>query len=273
MPRIPYCRLHFALMVCLGLAGCGGSNMMTPAPTSTPLPFFPGLYQISETSTVNPSANFTVAGSLMQSGNSVSGVMHMSGASCFSFNTDIPVNGTLGVNNTGDFTVDLALALPSGQTLSLSTIHPGGHLSIIDGTYTLTGAGCAAPDQGNVGGGVVGVTGIWIGHFNSSGGVVSQINMMLNQTGPDANGFFSATGTATITGGTCFSTATVDPASVVIGSGSSLIFDNAQPGTTGKTTMQGDFAPLVFGGATFTGTYTSTQGTCSETGSVSIAIP
>jgi hypothetical protein len=272
MPRIPYCRFYFALMVCLGLAGCGGSSMM-PTPTPTPVPFSSGLYQISETSTFNPSTNFMVAGSLMQSGNSVSGVMHMTGVSCFPFNSDIPVTGTLGVNNTGDFTVALVLALPSGQTLSLSLIRPGGHLSFIDGTYTLTGAGCAATDQGNAGGGVLGVTGIWIGHFNSSGGVTSQINMTLNQTGPDANGFFSATGTATITGGTCFSTATVDPASVVIGSGSTLIFDNAQPGTTGKTTMQGDFAPLPFGGATFTGTYTSTQGTCSETGSVTMQIP
>ena len=44
-----------------------------------------------------------------------------------------------------------------------------------------------------------------MGHFNSTGGVVSQVtNMTLTQTGPDANGFFSATGTATITGGKMF---------------------------------------------------------------------
>jgi hypothetical protein len=91
--------------------------------------------------------------------------------------------------------------------------------------------------------------------------------MTLTQTGPDAHGFFSATGTATITGGTCFSNATVDPASVIIGTGSTLIFDNAQPGTTGKTIIHGDLGSGLIG-SNFNGTYISTQGTCSETGTV-----
>jgi len=112
------------------------------------------------------------------------------------------------------------------------------------------------------------IGGSWMGHFNSSGGVVSQVtNMTLTQTGPDAHGFFSATGTATITGGTCFSNATVDPASVIIGTGSTLIFDNAQPGTTGKTIIHGDLGSGLIG-SNFNGTYISTQGTCSETGTV-----
>ena len=95
--------------------------------------------------------------------------------------------------------------------------------------------------------------------------------MTLSQTGPDTHGLFSATGTATINGGTCFSSATVDPATLVIGAGSTLVFDNAQSGTTGKTIMQGDFTPLLIG-SSFTGTYTSTQGACSETGSFTMSI-
>ncbi|HSK42337.1 MAG TPA: hypothetical protein VLA83_00460, partial [Candidatus Binatia bacterium] len=58
---------------------------------------------------------------------------------------------------------------------------------------------------------------------------------------------------------------------LVIGAGSTLIFENSQPGTTGKTIMQGDFSPLIIG-SSFTGTYTSTQGTCSETGSFGMSI-
>ena len=262
--------LVFTGVICLGLAGCGGSSTMQGA-TSAPLPFFPGLYQISEDSTVHPGTSFTLQGSLLQSGNNVSGVMHANGLSCLSFNTDIPLSGKLGTDSTGNFTVDLVLSLPTGQTLSLNTTHPDGHLSFIDGNYSLTGAGCLPTDQGGVNGQSLGVQGPWIGHFNSTGGVVSQLNMMLTQTGPDAHGFFSATGTATITGGTCFSSAIVDPATVVIGTGSTLIFDNSQSGTTGKTIMQGDFSPLIIG-STFTGTYTSTQGTCSETGSFSMSI-
>ena len=255
-------------VICLGLAGCGGGSSVMPGPTPTPITFSSGLYEINQASGVHPGTNFTLQGSLLQSGNNLSGVMHASGLPCFPFNTDIPVIGKLGIDNTGNFTVDLVYSLPGGQTLSLNTIHPFGHLGVITGTYSLAGAGCAASDQGNVGGQSLSIGGSWMGHFNSSGGVVSQVtNMTLTQTGPDANGFFSATGTATITGGTCFSSATVDPASVIIGTGSTLIFDNAQPGTTGKTIIQGDLASGLIG-SSFNGTYVSTQGTCSETGTV-----
>ena len=270
MNRVVAVQIFLLANLGLLLSGCGGSSSAMPGPTPTPLPFFSGLYQIDGTSTVNPATSFHLAGSLMQAGNNVSGVMHMTLAPCISFSTDLPVTGTLGVNNAGDFTVDLVLTLPGAQKLSFNLIHPGGHLSILSGSYTLAG-GCLPTDQGGVGGQELGVQGNWIGHFNSSGGVVSQLNMTLTQTGPDIHGLFSATGTATITDGTCFSSATVDPATIVIGLGSTLIFDNAQPGTTGKTIMQGDFMPLIIG-TTFTGTYTSTQGTCSEAGSFSMSI-
>jgi hypothetical protein len=263
--------LVFTGMICLVLSGCGGGGSSAmPGPTPTPITFESGLYEINEASAVNPGTNFTLQGSLLQSGNNLSGVMHASGLSCFSFNTDIPVSGKLGIDNTGNFSVDLVLSLPGGQTLTLNTIHPFGHFGFISGTYSLAGAGCSALDQGNVVGELVSIGGFWMGHFNSSGGVVSQVtNMTLTQTGPDANGFFSATGSATITGGTCFSSAIVDPASVIIGTGSTLIFDNAQPGTTGKTVVQGDLQSGLFG-SNFNGTYISTQGTCSETGTVTL---
>jgi hypothetical protein len=257
-----------SFLLYLALAGCGGSSPGTQGPT---LPFSSGLYQITGTSNSNASSNFTLAGSLMQSGNSVSGVMHITLPACFSFSTDIPVSGTLSTNNTGDFTVALALTLPGGQNLSFSTVHPGGHLSSIAGTYSLTGAGCAAPDQGLASGNIMSVTGSsWVGTLVSIGGTTSHISLALTQTGPDAHGFFSATGTATITGGTCFTGASVDPASVVIGAGSQLIMDNSQVGTAGKLTLQGVFSPLPFGGATFAGAYTSTQGACSDSGTASM---
>lgn len=260
--------LVFTGVICLGLAGCGGGSSAMPGPTPTPITFFSGLYEINQASAVNPGTTFTLQGSLLQSGNNLSGVMHATGLSCFSFNTDIPVTGKLGIDNTGNFSVDLVLSLPGGQILSLNTIHPFGHLGILSGTYSLAGVGCAAADQGNLDGEALSIGGSWMGHFNSSGGVVSQVtNMTLTETGPDAHGFFSATGTATITGGTCFSSAVVDPASIIIGTGSTLIFDNAQPGTTGKTIVHGDLQSGIIGSG-FNGTYISTQGTCSETGTV-----
>ena len=262
-----------SLLCCFlfGFVGCGGSSM-APTPTPTPLPFFSGLYQIDSSSSANSAVTFSVAGSLEQSGNSITGVMHLTAASCSSFNTDIPVSGTLGTDSAGDFTVTLALTLPGGQALTLNMIHPGGHLSIVSGTYTLVGAGCAGPAQGFANGDVMGITGTtWRGTLTSNSGPVSQINLNMTQTGPDAHGFFSATGTGTITGGTCFSAFTVAPSSIVIGVGSNLVLTDSQTGVTGTLSLQGTFAPLPFGGATFVGTYTSTQGACSDTGSAQMS--
>jgi hypothetical protein len=238
---------------------------------STPL-LSSELYQVNASSSSDPTVTFSVAGSLQQSGNNVTGVMHLTAASCSSLNTDIPVNGTLGTDSSGDFTVTLGLTLPGGQALTLNLIHPGGHLSIVSGTYTLAGAGCAGPAQGSASGNLIDITGTaWVGTLTSNNGPVSQINLNMTQTGPDAHGFFSATGTGTITGGTCFSAGTVAPSSIVIGVGSNLVLTDSQSGVLGTLSLQGTFAPLPFGGATFVGTYTSTQGACSDAGSAQMS--
>jgi len=254
-----------AFLLYCALAGCGGgSSRMTQPPI---VPFTSGLYQIFASSTSNA---FTLSGSLMQSGNTVSGVMHISMPACFNFSTDLPVTGTL--SNAADFPVNLSLALPSGQMLTLSLLHPGGHLSNVTGTFAITGAGCAAPEQGLANGGTLTISGQWSGTLTPTGGPSSQIRLNLTQTGPDTHGFFSATGTATITGTGCFSNASVDPATIIIGSGSQIILDNSLSGSTCKLTMQGGIIPGAFGGASFVGTYTSTQGTCSEAGGVNLQV-
>ncbi len=137
MNHVAAVQVFLLAIFCLVLSGCGGSSSAMPGPTPTPITFESGLYEIDEASAVNPGTKFTLQGSLLQSGNNLSGVMHASGLSCFSFNTDIPVSGTLGIDNTGNFSVNLVLSLPGGQTLSLNTIHPFGHLGIISGTYSL----------------------------------------------------------------------------------------------------------------------------------------
>lgn len=256
----------------IGLAGCSGSNGMMPTPTPTPIPFFSGLFEIDANSTTSSAIIFRLQGNLTQNGNSMSGTMHLANLSCVPFNTDIPVTGTL--SNSPDFRFDLSAVLPGGQNLSFSMSHPNGQQNFISGPYTFTGAaGCGVPDAG---GGLVHtmvLTGTWRATLSSSGGTTSQMSLALTQTGPDAHGFFSATGTATITGGTCFSSATVDPASVLIGGGSQLILDDSKPGSGGKTILQGNFGPLAFGGDFFQGTYTSTEGTCSESGSITMSTP
>jgi hypothetical protein len=261
--------LFLLVSLSIGLAGCSGSNGMMPTPTPTPIPFFSGLFEIDAVSNTDFPV-FRLQGNLTQNGNSMSGIMHLAMLSCVSFNTDIQVTGTL--SNPDGLRLDLAVVLPGGQNLSFSMSHPDG--TIFPGSYSFTGgAGCGVPDAGGAMLHAMGLTGAWHATFTSSSGTTSHMSMALTQTGPDAHGFFSATGTATITGGTCFSSATIDPASLLIGSGSQVVLDNSQPGAGGKTILQGQFGPLAFGGEFFNGTYTSTQGACSESGTVIMETP
>ena len=263
--------LFLLVLLSIGLAGCSGSNGMMPTPTPTPIPFFSGLFEIDAVSDTDFPV-FRLQGNLTQNGNSMSGIMHLAMLSCVPFNTDIPVTGTL--SNAPDFRFDLAMVLPGGQKLSFSLSHPNGQQNFLSGPYSFTdAAGCGVPDAGGALVQTMVLTGTWRATFTSAGGTTSQMSLALTQTGPDAHGFFSATGTATITGGTCFSSATVDPASLLIGTGSQLILDNSQPGTSGKTILQGKFGPLAFGGLSFNGTYTSTLGACSESGTVLMETP
>ena len=264
-------QLFFLALFSIGLAGCSGRNGMMPTPTPTPIPFFSGLFEIDAVSATDFPV-FRLQGNLTQNGNNMSGIMHLAMLSCVSFNTDVQVTGTL--SNSPDFRFDLGAVLPGGQNLSFSLSHPNGQENFTTGVYSFTGAaGCGVPDSGGAMLETMVLTGPWRATFTSSGGTISQMSLALTQTGPDAHGFFSATGTATITGGTCFSSATVDPASLLIGVGSQLILDNSQAGTSGKTILQGKFGPLAFGGFSFIGTYTSTQGACSESGTVIMDTP
>lgn len=252
----------------IGLAGCSGSNGMMPTPTPTPIPFFSGLFEIDAVSNTDFPV-FRLQGNLTQNGNSMSGIMHLAMLSCVSFNTDIQVTGTL--SNPAGLQLDLAMVLPGGQNLSFIMSHPDG--TFFPGTYSFTGAAsCGVPEAGGAMLHGMGLTGAWRATFTSSNGTTSQMSLALTQTGPDAHGFFSATGTATING-TCFSSATVDPASLLIGTGSQLILDDSKPGSSGKTILQGNFGPLAFGGDFFQGTYTSTEGTCSESGNIIMDTP
>jgi hypothetical protein len=233
--------------------------------------FLSGLYEVSGTSSSSASLNFTMAGSLMQNGSSVAGILHFTSPSCFPFSTDIPASGTL-----TDTKLDVGLSLPSGQRLIFSNLNhpsPGGHPQFLAGTYSVIGPGCLPVDQGSISAGADFLSGPYVGTLTSSTSTSSHITLTLNQTGPDAHGLFSATGSATITGGTCFSSATIDPSTLLLGKGSTVVLDNSAPATTGKTVLTGDFfpsSPVGFG--FFNGTYTSTQGACSESGTASLQL-
>jgi hypothetical protein len=196
--------------------------------------------------------------------------MHFQGSPCFPLSTDIPVSGT--VNETeASFTA----MLPNGQRVSFTgMMHPTiPHPQFLGGNYSVTGSGCLPNLQGLASDEANNFSGTYTGNFASSTGGSANVTLTLNQTGPDAHGFFSATGTATITGGTCFSSATIDPATVLLGNGSTLILDDSAAGSTGQTVANGQFvASSNVGAGFFGGSYSSTKGACSETGSLSMQI-
>jgi len=254
-----------ALLLCSILFGCGGDSNNP----KNLMGFESGLHSINAESPTNPDvSNFVLVGSLMQSGSSLSGIMHFQGSSCFPLSTDIPVSGTL-TETEADFTA----MVPNGQRVVFTGMkHPPiPHPQFLGGNYSVTGSGCLANVQALAGDETLGFNGNFIGTFVSSTGNTANVSLSVTQTGPDAHGFFSATGSATITGGTCFSSATFDPATVLLGDGSTLVLDDTAAGSTGKIVSNGGFiTPSPVGGPSFSGTYTSTKGACSETGNLSL---
>jgi hypothetical protein len=255
----------FVLIVLM--SGCGGGNNNNDGP---PMPFTSGLHSMTATNPADGTTIFVLAGSLMQNGSSLSGTVHFQGSSCFAFATDIPITGTLTASE-----ADVTAMLPNGQRVTFTGMtHPGGHPPQLAGNFSVAGSGCLANTQGLVFDREMNLSTRYVGQFISSTGTTASVTLILTQTGPDAHGLFSATGTATFTGGTCFSSATFDPGTVLVGKGSTLVLDDTASGSTGKTTSNGDFVasnPNTDGLNFFDGTYTSMKGTCSETGTVHLA--
>ena len=260
----------FVSFLLIALSGCGGGN--TANNDQGPLMFFgTGLHSTRAESATNPEASdFVLVGNLMHNGSSISGIMHLQGSPCFPLSTDIPVTGTL-TETEASFTA----MLPNGQRVAFTGMqHPViPHPQFLGGNFSVTGSGCLPNLQGLAGDELLNFSGTYTGTFASSTGNSAHVSLTLNQTGPDAHGFFSATGTATITGGTCFSSATIDPTTLLLGDGSTLVLDDTAPGSTGKTIANGTFvATSNVGFGFFSGTYTSTKGACSETGSLGMQI-
>ncbi|HLY92490.1 MAG TPA: hypothetical protein VKQ89_04445 [Candidatus Angelobacter sp.] len=255
------------LFVLIGLSGCGGNTNNNNQ--GSLMVFESGLHSTRAESPTDPQASlFVLVGNLMQNGSSISGIMHFQGSPCFPLTTDIPVSGTLTPTE-----ADFSAMLPNGQKVTFTAMQHGAipHPQFLGGNFSVTGSGCLANSQGLAGDAAMNFSGAYTGRFVSSTGNSANVSLSLNQSGPDAHGFFSASGTATITGGTCFSSATIDPATLLLGDGSTLVLDDTAPGSAGKTIANGTFvatSPVGFG--FFSGTYTSAKGTCSESGSLNL---
>jgi hypothetical protein len=239
------------LLLACGCGGSGGSSNVAP-----------GLWDFQ---TQSGPITFGAGGSVNVSGNAVSGIMHVTSPNCVSPDKNVSLSGR--ISNA----INLNLSLPNGQTVSFTNLtHPGGHPAALLGNYSISAGGCIPASQGSVDGAAVDVSAIWAGDLGapSSG---QMIQLVLQQTGPDANGFFSSTGTATMTGGTCFSAGMVEPANTrILGHGSKVTLISSNP-PGGTMVINGDF---LFSGIlfpSFGGTYTMSLGTCSQSGSISLS--
>ena len=263
------------LPVLLLLCACGGTRAPSPAVAPSPVPDptahdrdISGNWQFSTTSAMGM-APATIAGSIVQSGASISGAMHVDASNCFDQLTTVGQTGIL----TGS---DLSLTSTSanGQVTSfIGTISDdafNGADSAFTGTYTMS-SGCANGDHGSV-------TGIRIpviantlnGTFTTAGGEKFDVagGEAQNST-PSIEGSFGISGTVSFRT-SCFSSGTITPGTFP--SGSFII------GTSVALEIETDNGTVIFLGTLnrerneISGNYVVAGGTCDQTGTAVLAV-
>jgi len=92
--------------------------------------------------------SITIAGSIHQSGSSITGAVHVDGWNCFDQRATLELTGTLTSGN-----VSLASAPVDGQVISVagSIRQKTGFPDALTGTYAIDG-GCGNGERGNVSG-------------------------------------------------------------------------------------------------------------------------
>jgi hypothetical protein len=259
------------LSVLVLLCGCGGGSGTSPLSSSSPSapPSSPpaqdqgisGGWQLSTTSTAGMPA-LTIAGSINQSGSSVSGAVHVTGGNCFDEQNVIGLTGTLTDGN-----VSLTSASVDGQVIAFagSITIKANFPDALTGTYAVTG-GCANGDQGNVTGYSVGAfNGSWYGNLTTAAGAnIHWGTEKMGQVSPSSEGSFGITGAFTFDDA-CFSSGNLTPGTYPTPSfhlGTSVVLNI--PTDNGTIAFVGIAGPDQ--GGLIEGTYTVTGGSCESSG-------
>jgi len=256
-------RLFLSILVLAIFSGCGGGNNNDQSAA----PFLvSGAYVISDLSITGFALEG--AGSLTQSGSTVSGVFHFSIPGCLNADTDVPLNGSI----SRDLTLSLSSQPINGVTIRLSlqgveAFLPNSSLfTNLKGSYLVAspcgnGSGTALVDF------VHDFAGKWV--LDSTPSELDTGSLVLSApTGPDAHGQFNYTGTATFTGTPCFTSGTITGQQ--LGTKLSLQITTNDSPTPGMTSIQGSdgFAKQVPGVGSFLfaapilGTFTTSAGNC-----------
>lgn len=222
--------IFFAALVCLVMAGCGGSG------NSTPVNLQSGNWSVAATSAVTLDGSFTAGGSLVQTGSTISGVVHIPASKCFRGDLDVAVTGSV----TGQ-TMSLSFAATPDQTINVDA--KAGSATTFSGTYTVTGTGCAAGDHGTINATLVpSVSAPWQGVFTSvvnPGTVVTFTATLTQSPTADAHGFFPVTGTLTVTGTSCLTSGAILATSNMSGANMNLFATADGQPTSNTIFMEG----------------------------------
>jgi hypothetical protein len=207
------------LVLCTLLAGCGPNAFLSLGAISANWYFY-GDYTPSPGSPFT-SGSLAFGGSLVRTGNEVSGVLHINHP-CFGNNTtDIPFTGTL-IHDHLSFTSSSI----AGQILTVQGTVSQNNTVLSTAAIQITG-GCAvyvySPELtytvnswlNQKGGSIPSLTGLWTTYLTADGPSLTE--HLTQSPTADQHGNFALTGTVTVGGSSCFTSGILQPGSFISG--------------------------------------------------------
>jgi len=219
-------------------------------------------WQFSTTSAVPGKSPLTISGSIDQSGNTATGIVHVQGSACFDRLAIVGLTGDLTSGN-----ISLSSAAVAGQVITFTGSFGGGTLT---GTYAVEG-GCADGDHGTLNGSEIPyIANILNGTFTTSGGTTFNVaGDVAQNANADPEGSFGISGKVAFNT-SCFTTGTITPGAFP--SGSFIM------GTTVALEIETTNGTFVFLGTLdrdkgeISGDYTVSGGTCDQTGTALLVV-
>jgi hypothetical protein len=226
----------FCLLAIAALSGCGGTSPRVPA-RLTNSANIAGNWQFSTTPTTGSA--LSIAGSIKQSGSTISGALHFDSSSCFDRQTTLSFTGTL-----------------TGTKISMTD-------TLLSGTYSIRG-GCADGDQGRVSAAKIPpITSTLNGTFTAVGQTSFDLAAQVTQGDAGSDGTFAITGSVTVNT-PCFKSGALTTGAFPTGSymlGTSVVLTIMT--NNGTVNFLGTMNPAS---GEIDGKYTVSGGTCDEAG-------
>ena len=167
----------------------------------------------------------------------VSGIAHLTGASCVNAGTSIALEGTISPENEL-----VIISKPfAGSTVSLKGQLSANGKTISNANWTFNGGSCASLGTGKVNATAYDqINGTYSGNFIDSDSNQLSVSATLTQTTePDGNGQFELSGSATFPNNPCFTQPTIVTSSLVTGSTLSTTYTD--PVSSATVTAVGTF--------------------------------